>query len=72
MAGSWLGPVLIVIAVVARDAWVARDAIRRQSRGEGVTASVGPVTLDRPEHWLLGCLLLWILVFPMYLVARHQ
>jgi hypothetical protein len=29
------------------------------------------VTLSTPEQWLLGSVLLWIFVVPLYLVARR-
>lgn len=27
--------------------------------------------LDRPEHWVIACLVLRVVAFPMYLVARR-
>ncbi|MGE0819906.1 MAG: hypothetical protein AB7O74_14720 [Candidatus Nanopelagicales bacterium] len=71
MSGSPLGPLALLAVAVAVDAWVFLDAKRRQDSGDDVVASVGPVTLSEPAHWLLGCIVLWILVVPLYLVARR-
>lgn len=71
MTQSLVGPLVILALVVASDVWVAWDATRRRARGLEVVASVGPVTLDRPEHWVLACVVLWVIAFPMYLVARR-
>lgn len=71
MFQSAAGPLLFLAAVLASDAWVAWDATRRRAAGQEVVASVGPVTLDRPEHWVIACVVLWVIAFPMYLVARR-
>lgn len=72
MTGSFLGALALVVVILASDAWVGWDATRRDAEGDAVVASIGPVTLDRPIVWLVGCLLLWVFVFPLYLVARRQ
>jgi hypothetical protein len=33
-------------------------------------AALGPVTVSTPMQWLLGCLVLWVFVVPLYVVAR--
>lgn len=71
MTQSLVGPLVILALVAASDVWVAWDATRRRASGLEVVASVGPVTLDRPEHWVLACVVLWVIAFPMYLVARR-
>lgn len=71
MSGSPVGPFALLLIVAAVDAWVYLDARQRSDTGRAVVATVGPVTLSTPEHWLLGCVVLWILVVPLYLVARR-
>ena len=71
MPQSAVGPLLFLAAVLASDVWVAWDATRCRASGNDVVATVGPVSLSRPEHWILACLLLWIVTFPLYLVARR-
>ena len=71
MSGSLLAPLLLLAFVLASIVWVVRDATRMRSRGADVVATVGPLTLDRPEHWLIACVVLWIVAFPLYLVARR-
>lgn len=67
------GPAALAVLLVALvvDGWVFMDARAREDDGREVVASVGPVTLSTPAHWLLGCLLLWVFVVPLYLVARN-
>lgn len=65
-------PLLLLAVVLASDAWVMWDASRRHQRHDDVEASVGPITLNRPEHWLIACIVLWVIAFPMYLVARRR
>jgi hypothetical protein len=48
-----------------------RGGAGRETEGRAVVATVGPLTLARPTQWLLGCLLLWVFVVPLYLVARN-
>jgi len=71
MNGTWLAPVALLLVVLAFDVWVYGEAKVRQARGRSVVATVGPARLSTPEHWLLGCLLLWVFVFPLYLIARN-
>jgi len=68
-ANSW-GPLVLLLGGLAVDVWVLRDARAREAQGRDVVATVGPVTLSTPSQWLLGCLLLWVFVVPLYLVAR--
>lgn len=71
MTQSAVGPLLFLAVVVVSDVWVWLDARRRQANGHDVVATLGPVSLDRPEHWVIVCLLLWLVAFPLYLVARR-
>ena len=53
---------IVLLIVVATSAWVGVDASGREWR-EGSFA-------DKPWKWVLGSLLLWIIVFPVYLLKR--
>ncbi|MGN6300585.1 MAG: hypothetical protein ACTHN8_05770 [Angustibacter sp.] len=59
--------------VVGLDAWVYLDAGRRQGTACQVSVTVaGRLTLDSPVGWLVGCVVLFVVVFPLYLVARSR
>jgi hypothetical protein len=68
---AWHAALVPLLAVVATDAWVFTDAHSRRAGGRPVVASVGQLTISTPEQWGLGCLVLWIFVFPLYLTARR-
>ena len=62
----------IAIAVVlAIDVWVYFDAKRFADQGTPIFFRLGALVIDTPAKWLLGCLVLWILVVPTYLVSRR-
>jgi cytochrome c oxidase assembly factor CtaG len=67
-----LVPILLMLVVLATDVWVYRDSGSRLTRGEPVTVTFGPFRLESPTVWFVACLVLWILAFPLYLVARGQ
>lgn len=71
MSQQTLAALLPLCLVVAADVWVYLDATRRANAGERVEARVGSWTIDSPAAWGLGCLVLFIVFLPMYLVARH-
>ena len=52
---------LILLVVVGTIIWVAVDAPRRQWPNGSYTAT-----------WVVGCVLLWIVVFPIYLFKRSK
>ncbi len=52
---------LILLAVVGTTIWVGVDASKRDWRGGSGTAT-----------WVVGCILLWIVFFPIYLVKRGR
>ncbi|MDQ6946497.1 MAG: hypothetical protein M3256_09535 [Actinomycetota bacterium] len=69
-AGS--GPALaILLVVVATDAWVYVDAKRQRDLGAPVVLIIGRVRIETPEAWLLACMLLWLIAFPLYLTGRR-
>jgi FtsH-binding integral membrane protein len=59
------------MAELASVVWVYRDAQHRQERGRPVALSVGGRRRGSPLAWLLGCILAWIVFFPLYLWARR-
>jgi hypothetical protein len=68
---NWLGPMVLLLAALAVDVWIFMEARARDTRGREVVATIGPVTFSTPTQWFLGCLLLWVFVVPLYLVARN-
>lgn len=69
---SALLSILIMIAVLGTDAWVYVDARRRLSGRRPVVVSLGPLRVETPEAWFLGCLILWVVFFPLYLTATGR
>ena len=64
-------PILVAIAAVAMDAWVYADARGRAQDGDAVIARFGSLEISQPEHWLIGCVLVGVVFWPAYLVARR-
>jgi hypothetical protein len=59
-------PGLIIFAIVVGTIiWVGVDASQRQWPKQGGFA-------NSATGWVLGCILLWIVVFPLYLVRRGR
>lgn len=58
--------VLFLLVVLGSSVWVLIDAKRigvRKGLVDGI-ANIGP------WGWFFGCILLWIVVFPLYLIKR--
>ena len=55
---------LILLLVLGTSMWVAADASALAGRGTGKVGGTSTA------GWLIGCLLLWIIAFPFYLVQR--
>jgi hypothetical protein len=55
---------LFCLVVVSTTIWVAVDASGRDWSGNSFASG--------PGVWALGTLLAWIIVFPIYLVARGR
>ena len=56
--------VLLLMLVLATTLWVGVDASKRDwSREKRAADTAG---------WVIGCLLLWIVVFPYYLAKRRS
>ena len=65
-----LVPVLVVLVILAIDQWVYADAKQRADKGAPVVLRIGAFVVETPATWFIGCLLLWILFFPLYMVSR--
>lgn len=70
MGPSVVTGLLAAVVVAGASLWVLQDARSRAERGRPVVATLGGVTLDRPEVWAVLCLLVVVLFLPLYLVAR--
>jgi hypothetical protein len=53
---------LLFLVFVASTIWVGVDAGRRDWSGDRFA--------DTPTKWVLGMVLFWIIVFPVYLARR--
>ncbi len=69
-----LAAVLVPLVVVAGlDAWVYVDASGRRGTAREVSVTIaGRVTIDQPATWLVGCVVLFVMFFPLYLLARRH
>ncbi len=70
-SASALLPILVLLPIVATDLWVYADAKAHSERGIPVVFSSGSFNMDTPAAWFVGCLLLWILFFPLYITRRR-
>jgi hypothetical protein len=68
--GSALLPVLVILVLVAFDVGVYLDAKRCADEGSPVVLRVGTFVVETPLAWFVGCLVLWIVFFPLYLISR--
>jgi hypothetical protein len=71
VSGSPAGPLLVLVIWLVSVIWVYQDAQSRSRRGHPVTVALGSLELTTPSAWMAGCLVLWIVFFPMYLRARQ-
>jgi hypothetical protein len=72
LSATALVPILVLLLAFATDLWVYVDAKAQDERGTPVVASIGRLEIATPAAWFLGCLLLWILFFPLYITRRNQ
>ena len=65
--------VLFILAagMLGSVVWVYRDSREREEGGRPVSLSLGVRRFGTPLTWLLGCLVIWIVFFPLYLSARR-
>lgn len=71
MSTAVLAPILILLAVLASDLWVYFDEKAQCERGTPVVFSFGMFKMDTPGAWFGGCLILWIVFFPLYVMGRR-
>ena len=59
---------IIVVVVLGSSTWAAIDAKRNRipTFGDKYEFNTGALA------WFLGCLILWIIVFPVYLFKRQK
>ncbi len=69
---SALVPILVLLVVLPTDFWVYTDAKAQWERGQPIVLSSGRFQIDTPEAWFVGCLLLWIVFFPLYVIERSR
>jgi hypothetical protein len=67
-----LVPILVLLVFLGTDFWVHVDAKAHYERGTPVIFSTGFLEVDTPVAWFFGCLLLWIVFFPLYIARRDQ
>ena len=72
MSAPTLVPLGVLLAILAIDLWIYNDARAHRADGRPVVAMLGSLTIDTPEAWLAGCLLLSIVFIPLYLAARDD
>lgn len=65
-----LVPVFVLLVILAIDLWVYADARWRADQGAPVVVRISAFVLETPETWFVGCLVLWIFYFPLYIVSR--
>jgi hypothetical protein len=63
-------PFVALAALLGTCAWVYRDAQAQVDAGTPVVLQIGSFRVDTPQAWAAGCLVLFILLFPLYLAAR--
>lgn len=66
------GALLALVVVVGTDLWVYFDAQRIAGAGTPVFFRLGTFTIDTPLGWFLGCVVLWVVFFPTYIVSRSH
>jgi hypothetical protein len=67
-----VSPFIVLALFWASDLWVFEDARKRHQLGTPVVWAGGPLRLETPVVWLIACLLLWIVFFPLYLFSRRS
>ncbi|MCW2787694.1 MAG: hypothetical protein JWP74_4211 [Marmoricola sp.] len=72
MASTALVAVLPLVLVIAADIWVYVDARSRQGTGREPGVRIGSLQVNTPQAWAIGCVVLFVIAFPMYLVARRE
>ncbi len=68
---EWL-IVLTSLLVLATSLWAMFDAYMLSNRAEALLGHENHIGKQHPVFWLFACLLLWIVFFPLYVVARSS
>jgi hypothetical protein len=71
MPRSSLAPLVPLLVLIASSAWVLQDARMHERDRRPVVVTIFGLTLEEPSTWAALCLVLFVVVFPMYLVARR-
>lgn len=72
LTAALLVPALVLFAVFSTASWVYADAKAQCERGTPVVLSVCAFEVATPKGWFLGCLLAWVVFFPLYLTGRER
>ena len=72
LSASVLAPILLMVILFTADAWVYTDARARAGQGRPVTFSFGSFVVETPITWFLGCLILFVVFFPLYLTLTGR
>lgn len=75
MASSSAGLLVTCIALsflVPLDWWVYTDSRSRERARRPVVARLGTIQISGPQTWLVWCAVLFVVAFPLYLVARRH
>jgi hypothetical protein len=65
-------PIAVLLLALTVDLWVYSDAKKRQQHGRPPSVSIGPLRIETPDAWFLGCLLLWVVFVPLYLTTTGR
>ena len=71
-AGDSLAPLFLFLLIIATDLWVYWDAKAQSDRETPVYFRIGAFQISTPPAWAICCLFLWIIFFPVYLLARSS
>lgn len=63
--------VIAVMVLIILDVWVYLDARSHTRQNEPVAVQLGGFTIDAPRVWVAFCVVLFVIFFPLYLVARR-
>lgn len=69
-AATALALAFVLAILLATDLWVYADAKENAARGNPVVFSTSWFEVSRPVVWLLGCLVIWEVFFPLYVNSR--
>jgi hypothetical protein len=63
-------PILVVLLLLAIDAWIYVDANAHSERGTPVVFSAGSLRISTPAAWFAACLFFSVVFIPVYMVSR--